>query len=369
MGHAIRMLRKNLEGLIDKKENRMSHHPAIALFEELLVPSPSGSEKNVAEIIKIKLNDIGYTHEIDPAGNIHVRLPGRESEAPLFVFAAHMDEIGMVVTNIESNGNLRVTRSGGLHPWKLGEGPLDILGDHASIQGILSMGSTHTPKAAEQSVTWEDVHVITGLSPDQLKKAGVRPGTTLLPTRERRGPVIFGDEADPLVGAWTFDDRMGCVTLLRLLEVLKNNDLTPKHPTIIAFTTQEEIGGHGAKYLARSTNPEVFVSVDGSPVPPGSPLKIDGRPSIWSKDRIAQYDQDLIRAFSEAALNAGTEIQTAVYDGAASDASLVSYALGVPKIVCIGHVRENSHGYEVARLAVFDNLLNTLVAFIRSYEG
>jgi putative aminopeptidase FrvX len=347
----------------------MTQSPAIALFKELLVPSPSGSETGVAEIIQNKLTDIGYAHEIDPAGNIRVRLPGRESESPLFVFAAHMDEIGMVVTNIESNGDLRVTRSGGLYPWKLGEGPLDIFGDHASIQGILSMGSTHTAKAAEQSVTWEDVRVITGLSPDQLKKAGVRPGTTLLPTHERRGPVIFGDEADPLVGAWTFDDRMGCVTLLRLLESLENDALTPKHPTIIAFTTREEIGRHGAKYLARSTNPEVFVSVDGSPVPPGSPLKTDGRPGIWSKDRIAQYNQDLIGAFSEAALIAGTELQAVVYDGAASDASLVSYALGVPKIVCIGHVRENSHGYEVARLSVFDNLLDTLVEFFKSYRG
>ena len=345
----------------------MLQYPAIELFEELLVPSPSGSEQNVAEIIRNKLTNVGYAHITDPAGNIFVRLPARDPEAPLFIFAAHMDEIGMVVTNTEANGDLRVARSGGLHPWKLGEGPLDILGDQATVQGILSMGSTHTPKAAEQSITWEDVRVITGLTIEQLKEVGVRPGTALLPTRERRGPVIFGDPADPLVSAWTFDDRMGCVTLLRLLEELKNKAIKPKHPTIVAFTTREEIGGHGAKYLARSTNPEVFVSIDGSPIPPGSPLEIDGRPGIWSKDRIAQYDQVLLQALSEAALRANTELQSAVFDGAASDASLVSYALGVPKIVCIGHVRENSHGYEVARLAVFDNLLNTLVEFFSSY--
>jgi len=347
----------------------MTPHPTLALFEEILVPSLSGSEKGVAKIIRSKLSKLGYAQDTDPAGNVIVQLPGRDPLAPIFVFAAHMDEIGMVVTSIEINGELRVTRSGGLYPWKLGEGPLDILGDQATIQGILSMGSTHTPKVAEQAVTWEDVRVITGLTTDQLVSSGVRPGTALLPTRERRGPVVFGDEADPLVGAWTFDDRMGCVTLIRLLEKLKYNAITPNNTTIIAFTTREEIGGQGAKYLARSTNPEVFVSVDGSPIPPGSPLKIDGRPGIWSKDRIALYDQDILRDFSEAALRASTELQSAVFDGAASDASLVSYALGVPKIACIGHVRENSHGYEVARLAVFDNLLNTLVEFVKSYGG
>ncbi len=344
----------------------MIEHPTLALFEEFLVPSPSGSERGIAEIINSKLEILGYAQDTDPAGNIFVRLPGRDPQAPLFVFAAHMDEIGMVVTSVEANGELRVTRSGGLYPWKLGEGPLDIFGDQATIKGILSMGSTHTPKATEQAVTWDNVHVITGLKPGQLKTAGVRPGTALLPTQERRGPVIFGDEADPLVGAWTFDDRIGCVILLRLLEEIKNNTITPSKNTIIAFTTREETGGHGAKYLTRSVNPEAFISVDGSPIPPGSSLKIDGRPGIWSKDRIALYDQDLLREFSQAALRAGTELQSAVYEGAASDASLVSYALGVPKIVCIGHVRENSHGFEVARLSVFDNLLNTLVEFIKS---
>lgn len=347
--------------------NTINTHPALKLFEELLVPSPSCSEKKISNVIGDILNNYGYAHTIDPAGNVITKLPGQVPEAPLIVFAAHMDEIGMVISSIESNGDLRVTRSGGLHPWKLGEGPLDIFGDHRTIQGILSMGSTHTPKATELTVTWEDVRVITGLTPNQLKVAGVRPGTALLPTLDRRGPVTFGNKDDPLVSAWTFDDRMGCVTLLRLMKKLKNNEIAPKYTSIIAFTTREEIGGHGAKYLTRSTNPDVFISVDGCPIPPGSPLKIDGRPGIWSKDRIALYDQEMLCLFSQAALRAGTELQSAVFDGAASDASLVSYALGVPKIVCIGHVRENSHGFEVARLSVFDNLLNTLFEFIKTF--
>jgi putative aminopeptidase FrvX len=107
--------------------------------------------------------------------------------------------------------------------------------------------------------------------------------------------------------------------------------------------------------------------VDGCPILPNSPLALDGRPGIWTKDRLAQYDQNLIRAFSKAALEAGTALQPVVLDDTASDASLASYALGIPKIVCIGHVRENSHGYEVARLSVFDNLLNTLTAFLKSF--
>jgi len=162
---------------------------------------------------------------------------------------------------------------------------------------------------------------------------------------------------------------MGCVALLRLLLTITTQNLQPYHPTTIAFTTREEIGGHGAKYLVRSINPEVFIAIDGCPVLPGEHLKLDGRPGIWTKDSIAHYDKTLIHSLMEAAIRAGTEIQPVTYNEAASDASLVSYSLGVPRIGCIGHVRDNSHGYEIARLSVFDHLLDTLTAFISTYRS
>ncbi|MEZ4591739.1 MAG: M20/M25/M40 family metallo-hydrolase [Chloroflexota bacterium] len=347
----------------------VNDHPVLQLFSDLLVASPSGREAALAVIVRQKLSDWQIPHEQDGMGNVMVRLDGRSPNSPLIMYAAHMDEIGLVVTKINSDGSLQVSNSGGLHPWKLGEGPVEILGDVATIVGVLSMGSTHTANAANQAITWDDVRVMTGLSPAQLKAAGVRPGSTGVPTRERRGPVLLGDPDDPLVGAWTFDDRMGVVALLRLLERLKVDGIRPFHPTLIAFTVSEEVGGHGAKSLALREQPEIFISVDGAPMPPESDLLLDGRPAIWSKDRLGHYDQRLLQALSQAALNAGTELQPVVYDSAASDASLVYYAGGAQRIACLGQVRANSHGYEVARLAVFDNLLHTLVQFVREFAG
>lgn len=341
-------------------------HPALQLFTELLVPSPSGREWDLAHLVRTKLDALGYPHETDGAGNVMVRIPGQH-EAPLVCFAAHMDEIGMIVTRVEPNGNLRVARSGGLLPWKLGEGPVDILGDQATVTGVLSMGSTHTAGNGNKAITWDDCRIMTGLSPEQLKRAGVRPGTYALPERKRRGPVLFGDEADPLVGAWTFDDRIGVVTQLRLLETMKRENLVPHVPMMVAFTVNEEVGGHGAKVLAQRVQPEIFISVDGAPMPPDTNLTLDGRPGIWAKDSQAPYDPRLVVAFMQAAERAGTELQPVVYSSNASDASMVAYGTGVPRIACVGHVRENSHGYEVIRLSVLDNLLGTLVAFVQEW--
>ena len=346
-----------------------TNHPALTLFTELLAaPAPSSREEGVAALVRAKLDGWGYTHQTDGAGNVCVRLAGRKPDGPLCCFASHMDEIGMVVTRVEADGSLRVDRSGGLYAWKHGEGPVEILGDEGTITGVLSMGSTHTA-ATNQAIEWSHVRVLTGLSPTQLAAMGVRPGSLAVPARSVCGPVVFGDPADPLVGAWTFDDRMGVVALLRLLETLKQDNLQPNLPTLVAFTVSEEVGGLGAKIVARREQPEVFIAVDGCPMPPGSPLQLDSRPGIWSFDSSAPYDQRLVRDLRQAASAVGTELQPVAYARAASDASLV-YAAGLTqRIACFGHVRENSHGYEVARLAVFDNVLKTLVQFVTTWEG
>lgn len=351
-------------------EIHTTSHPILDLFAETLaVPSPSGHEEQLAQLIREKLEGLGYDHRTDATGNVIVPLAGVQADAHLCCIAAHMDEIGLVVTKIASDGSLHVDGSGGLYPCKLGEGPLDILGDNETIVGILSMGSAHTPALGDQPITWDKVRVLSGLTPEQLKVAGVRPGSTAVPQRERRGPVLFGDSNDPLVGAWTFDDRMGVVVLLQLLEVMKRSDINPRCPTLVAFTIHEEVGGYGAKVLAQREKPETFISIDGCPIPPGVPLKLDGRPGIWSKDRYIHYDQNLLGALSRAAVKAGTELQPVVYANNASDASLVYAVGGAERVACFGHVRENSHGYEVARLSAFDNVLKTLLQFIATWEG
>lgn len=341
----------------------------LDLFRALLaVPAPSGREEAMARIIGDKLEGWGIPHEVDGAGNVIVRLDGQKSGGPLICYAAHTDEIGMVVTEVERNGNLQVDRSGGLFPWKIGEGPVEVIGDSGSITGVLSMGSTHSPNAAEQSIQWSDVRIMTGLSAEQLAESGIRPGSTAVPVRDVCGPIMFGDPDDPLVGAWTFDDRMGVVALLRMLQTLKASDATPLYPTIVAFTVHEEGGGHGAKVLASREQPDVFIAVDGCPMPPDVPLVLDSRPGIWSKDSLAHYDQRLVRIISEAALNAGTELQPVVFARAASDASLAYASGGTYRAACLGHLRENSHGYEVARLSVFENVTKTLVEFATNSE-
>ncbi len=343
-------------------------HPALKLFGTLLsVPAPSGREERLAAIVRAELDALGCPHETDGAGNVTVRLAGREPNARPMVLAAHMDEIAVVVTAVNDDGSLAVDRSGGMSLIKIGEGPVDIVGDGDIVPGVLSMGSMHRPDAGRQ-LTWADARILTGLTPAQLAAAGVRVGSTAVPARFRCGPFLTGDGSDPLVAAWTFDDRMGIVALLRMLAAVKEEGIAPFRPTLVCFTVHEEGGCHGAKVVAQRERPEVFIAVDGCPMPPGVQLALDGCPAVWSKCSGGHSDQRLVRALCEAGRRAGTELATPVYSAADSDASAV-YAVGAAeRVATVGHVRENSHGFEVARLSVFDNLLGTLVRFIETWE-
>lgn len=342
----------------------------LSLLNKLLViPSPPGREEKTAEFIRAHLDSLGYKHETDAAGNVIVRIEAKNPVGALTIIAAHMDEIAMVVTAINVEGDLKVTNSGGLVPCKIGERMVEIISDHdVNVMGCFSMGSTHTSKAlsGQWAPSWEDVCIKTGLSPDELKAAGVRVGSPAVPVKDGRGAYCFGSKTDPLCAAWTFDDRAGMAELLIVLEELKKSEITPENPLIVAFTVHEEGGCHGAKTLAFKEKPEIFIAVDGCPVLQVDGLKLDGRPATWSKDSFCNYDQKLIQDFMRAAQQANTELQTAVYTSASSDASAVYNAGLAPRVGFLGHVRTNSHGFEVARLSVFSNAVKTIVEYIKN---
>ena len=347
-----------------------TEHAGLELFERLLdIPSPPGFERPMAEFLARWLQEHGFAPEIDPAGNVLVRLAGQNADAPLTCYAAHTDEIAMAVRKIEADGSLRVTRSGGLFAWKLGETPVDILGRRGSVRGVVSFGSGHSKMDAEQGATWTHARILTGRNPEELATVGIATGAPVVPVREVRGPFVFGFEQSPWVGAWSFDNRLAVATLLLALRRIRDDGLQPHCPTIVAFTVQEEVGCHGAKILAARERPEVFVAVDGSPLVPESPLILDGRPGIRSKDRVAVFDPQLVDEICRISASAGVEMQTVVYDGAASDASMV-YSVGAsPRVACFGYVRESSHGYEATPLATFDHLLTSVTAVICGLHG
>ena len=342
----------------------LSQH-VLERFRSLVsIPAPSSREHRIAATICDQLQQMGLSPVTDAGGNVMVELEGREPELPMWCYAAHMDEIAIVVTRVQESGDLEITRSGSLYPWKLGEGPVEILGDERSVLGILSMGSMHIPLSQRKPVGWEGVWITTGMSEDELREAGVRAGSLAVPHVSRRGPFVFGSPDDPMAAAWSFDDRLGCALLLELLAQLQGAGEKPRHRSLFAFTHSEEVGGLGIMHLARKVEPEALIAIDLAPMPPHTPLVLDSRPAIWSKDSHTHYDHGLMLELIAAGREMDVELQTAVYEQAASDASIAFNVGATDRALCFGWACGNSHGFETLRVGVLENTLRTLHRFV-----
>ncbi|MFX0116416.1 MAG: M20/M25/M40 family metallo-hydrolase, partial [Candidatus Hodarchaeota archaeon] len=311
-------------------------------------------------------NEWGYAPVKDAAGNVYIHIECQKGSEETCCLAAHMDEIGLMVTTVNPDGTLAVEPVGGTLPWKLGERPVEIFGDNETILGIPLMGSGHA--GGKATLEWKDVQIITDLPLETLQSLGIKPGTLVVPAQSTRGPVFFGNEMDPMIAAWTFDDKMGVVALLRLLKSIKKQAVAPSVNLIIAFTTNEEIGCFGAKYLAQVLSPTYFIAVDGCPFAAVSPMNLEN-PGIRIRDRSYFYDKELIKTLTTAAAAAGIELQQLVYTASGSDAGAVGNSGASPRTACLGHIRKNSHGFEIARLSVFEKLYKILWTFITTWEG
>src|SRR5689334_2214306 len=136
---------------------------ARSLTELVELHSPSGVESAVDAYLMKRLGEIGRPVK-DGAGNIVLRVEGREP-GPLRAVLAHKDEIGGIVKRVNDKGQLAVVKLGGSFPWVWGEGPVDVLGRHTSVPGVLSFGSRHVSdesdhkRELEHAVRWQDAWV------------------------------------------------------------------------------------------------------------------------------------------------------------------------------------------------------------------
>jgi putative aminopeptidase FrvX len=338
----------------------------LKIFMDLLsVPSPTGRENLVAEKIMKFADGLGYKSEQDYAGNVVVRVKGNGKSKRTTMTVVHMDEIGLVITGIEKDGSLRVHKLGGMLPWKIGERPVDILTDKGdTVPALTSFGAGHS-QVGKNEITWDRISIMTGLTPEQLKERGVRVGSVAVPVREFCGPFVFGDEKDPTVGAWIFDNRLGCAFQLSVLKAMKADGVIPNCDWIFAFVKQEEVKGNGIKPLVVRELPDVLVAVDGGH---GPHITLDDGPVIGSKDSLADFSLDVIIALQEAAKAVGLEPEYSVTDVAYNDASLAMQSGGPLKIGKIGYTKDNSHGFEVVKFSMFKKFLDFFYSFVKTYN-
>jgi putative aminopeptidase FrvX len=334
--------------------------PQTLLAELIAIPGPPGQEEAVRKALEGYVSKLGYAHSTDAKGNLLVPL---SANPPKVVVTAHMDENAMIVREVRPDGSLKVGPLGGVFPWKLGEGPVQILARKERLDAVMSFGSIHTEdptstvrKTDKGAPDWSMVQILTGLSAEDLDAAGVRPGTRVVIGPQRRTIV----QAGHLISGFFFDDRADLVSWLLALEALKGQ----KMDVLFVASSAEEVGGEGALYVLQKYRPDVCVALELGPDVEDARVDLSDQPTVWVNDSYSAPAAADVELLADLGKELGMQLQFQALSRGGSDASCAAHHGLCGRPFTLGLPMQNSHGFEVMHPGAMQQLARLAVALL-----
>jgi putative aminopeptidase FrvX len=331
------------------------------ISELVLCHSPSGAETEIDNYLLEKFRVLQIDPWLDAAGNVIAKVPGRTSDHAIAI-TAHKDEIGAIVKTVGDNGKIEVRRLGGAFPWVYGEGVVDLLGDTATISGVLSFGSRHvsheSPQKTQQEdqpLRWEDAWVETKVSAEALEQAGIRPSTRVVVGKHRKRPFRLGD----YIASYTLDNKASIAILLALAATVKQ----PSCDFYLVASAKEEVGAIGALYFTQRQRLDALIALEICPLSSEYPIQDGVSPVLLSQDGYGLYDEDLNAEIRKAASRCQIPLQLAAISGFGSDGSIAMKFGHVARAACLSFPTQNTPGYEIAHLQGMMNCIQVLQAY------
>lgn len=225
------------------------------------LPGTSGSEGRVRNYMRKKMEPLVDRVEMDGLGGIFGIRENEDTSAPRIMIAAHMDEVGFMVSQITDNGMLMVVPLGGWNPYVVSAQRFTLQTRKGDIPVISSSVPPHLlrDKSGSAEVKVSDILFDAGF--DTRKEAqeyGVRPGDTIVPQVET---IWTANKKKIIAKAW--DNRYGNTVVLEALEALRDEKLP--NTLIAGANVQEEVGLRGTRGAVHKFDPDLFFAVDCSP--------------------------------------------------------------------------------------------------------
>lgn len=286
-----------------------------SLIEKIIsTPGPSGYEKYIREVIRAEVKDFADEIKVDALGNLIVR---KGSGGKKFMLAAHMDEIGIIVSHVDKNGFARFTNIGGVYPRNCPGGRVRFLDGTIGVIGI------------------EDIKDPYKVPP--LSKMFIDVGATT----QANCPVKVGDvavferpfiELENRLVSKAMDDRISVVVMIETLRQLKSSP----YEVYFVFTAQEEVGVRGATTAAYSIDPDIGLAIDVTrtgDTPKGITMEVSlGKgPAIKVKDSGMIVNPRIVEWMAKTAQKSKIPYQLEVLERGGTDARAIQLTrAGVP---------------------------------------
>jgi len=247
----------------------------------------SGREEAIATIVRRELAPSVDRIETDPLGGLcGIREPSeRAGTAVRLMLAAHMDEIGLMVTAIEDSGYVRVIPLGGWDARTLVSQRVLVHGREV-LDGVVGVPPVHALSAEDRNRApkLDDLRIDLGLTAERVREL-VRPGDVV--TRSRSFAPL-----GELVSGKALDDRVGVFVLL---EAMRAAARSPVH-VLATATVQEEVGLRGARVAATRQSPKIGVAIDTCPSTDGPGQSAGGGTKLGKGAAIRIMDASAIGA-------------------------------------------------------------------------
>ena len=209
-------------------------------------PGPSGFEQEIRKVIREEVAGLSKNIQVDTMGNLIVRIGQKSAGGLRVMIAAHMDEIGVIVSHVEKKGFVRFSNLGTYFPRYLAGSRVRFLN---GTRGVINHDRP------------EDLSKIPG-----MEKFLIDVGAT----SEKDCPVKVGDvgvfdreflDMGNRVASKALDDRISCAVLI---ETMRNIKSTPNE-LVFVFSTQEEVQSRGAQTAAYAIEADLGIAVDVTP--------------------------------------------------------------------------------------------------------
>lgn len=249
----------------------------------------SGDEEKIRELIVEEIKPYADSIFVDNLGNLIIHKQGKNRAKSRLMLSAHMDEVGLMVTDITSDGYLKFDEVGGIDRRVL-LGKSVTVGKN-NINGVIGVKPIHLCKGEENSRIPElsEMYIDIGADSKEEMLEHIKYGDSINFVSD------FTATADSITSK-ALDDRFGCLVLIELIKSELEYDMD------FAFVVQEEVGLRGAKVAAFTVDPEfalVIETTTAADVPEidenkqvcnlsdGAVISVMDRRTIYDKEMVA----------------------------------------------------------------------------------
>jgi endoglucanase len=209
---------------------------------------PSGYEDKVREIVRREVESLADEIKVDALGNLIARKrPDKVTkDTRKIMIAAHMDEIGVIVSHVDEKGFVRFAPIGGVFRRYVLGSRIRFLNGTPGVIGFDRLDNVN------ELPTLDKVYIDVGAT--NLRDCPVKIGDVAAFDRP------YSEFGNRLV-AKSMDNRVSVMVAIETLRTLKSTT----HDLYFAFTTQEEVGTRGATTSAYGVDPDLGIALDVTP--------------------------------------------------------------------------------------------------------